>query len=242
MLSLVGWGLWRMLPDPTFAPVVLDEAGDDTAPATAPAAPPVGEQPAPADVAPTPAPPGDARAAAEPRAVPKEGEAWGLEDPESRRERLRERRAEFLAAARRDLREDERRGGHTIARHVGLTDAQLRERLERESISAASTYPDLDTAERVVGLTLRRHAQRVERWEALEGPRPNLALPFAAPMQRPLGRVLRRDATEVEDAHYAVVVLRWQPDGSYVLTSYPELAPRGPRRGRPGAPPAGNFR
>ena len=39
-----------------------------------------------------------------------------------------------------DLVADEAKGGHTLARHVERTDAQLRERLERErNISAAST-------------------------------------------------------------------------------------------------------
>jgi hypothetical protein len=141
------------------------------------------------------------------------------------------------APVRRDLQADEARGGHTIARHVGRTDAQLRERLARESISAASTYTDLDTAERVVGLTLRRHAARVQRWEAREGPRPNLVLPFAAPDQPPIGRVLQRGAREAVEAYAAVVVLRWRPDGSFVLTSYPEARPREPQRsGRRGGP------
>lgn len=141
------------------------------------------------------------------------------------------------AGARRDLRVDEERGGHTIARHVGRTDAQLRERLARESISAASTYTDLETAERVVGLTLQRHAGRLERWEARQGPRPNLVLPFVALDQPPIGRVLRRGATASVEAHAAVVVLRWRADGSYVLTSYPEERPReGRRDGRRGGP------
>jgi hypothetical protein len=43
---------------------------------------------------------------------------------------------------RRDLRADEALGGHTLARHVGKTDAELAARLKREpQISAASTTP-----------------------------------------------------------------------------------------------------
>lgn len=46
-------------------------------------------------------------------------------------------------AVRYDLERDERRGGHTLSRHVGRSDADLRERLSRErQISAASTYTD----------------------------------------------------------------------------------------------------
>src|SRR5688572_22239367 len=59
------------------------------------------------------------------------------------------------AAGRRDLTADESRGGHTLARHVGRSDEQLRERLQRErGISAASTYTDRDTAERIVTHTI----------------------------------------------------------------------------------------
>lgn len=121
-----------------------------------------------------------------------------------------------------DLEADEARGGHTIARHVGRTEAQLRARLKRESISAASTYPDLDTAERVVSLTLRESAARVRRWTARSGPRANLALRYRARDGLPVGMVLRRSADRAVDALGAVVVLRWSEDGPYVLTSYPE--------------------
>jgi len=59
-----------------------------------------------------------------------------------------------------DLERDEKRGGHTLARHVGRSDADLGERLRRErQISAASTYTDRATAERVVALALAQ--QRV---------------------------------------------------------------------------------
>src|SRR5687767_5324142 len=64
--------------------------------------------------------------------------------------------------ARRDLAQDESRGGHTLARHVGKSDEDLRERLARErGISAASTYGDRATAETVVARTLAQQSQRV---------------------------------------------------------------------------------
>lgn len=126
----------------------------------------------------------------------------------------------------RDLREDERRGGHTLERHVGKTDEELRARLRRERrISAASTYTDLATAERVVGETLDRARRRVERWAARTGRRPNLALDFDGDPRVVIGRSLRRGDAAVEDCHDAVVVLRWdEASGDYVvLTSYPEV-------------------
>src|SRR5437660_1123632 len=54
----------------------------------------------------------------------------------------------------RDLSIDEAKGGHTLARHVGRTDAELRDRLRREQISSASTYTDRAAAEHAVGAAL----------------------------------------------------------------------------------------
>jgi hypothetical protein len=128
--------------------------------------------------------------------------------------------------ARRDLSADERRGGHALARHVGKSDEDLLARLLREPrISAASTYPDRATAERVVGETLEREVARLERWRARQGPRPNLALDYEGTPAVVIGRSLRRGRDRAEQCHDAVVVLRWDDAENeyYVLTSYPEV-------------------
>lgn len=121
-----------------------------------------------------------------------------------------------------DLERDEQRGGHTIARHVGRTDAQLRARLAREGIAAASTYPDLETAERIVAQALAENERRVGRWIDRRGPRSNLAIRYRARAGLPTGRMLRRGDDAPQDVTGAVVVLRWRDDAFYVLTSYPE--------------------
>ena len=60
------------------------------------------------------------------------------------------------AVDRYDLARDEARGGHTLSRHVGRTDEELRERLRRErNISAASTWTDREAAETTVVEALR---------------------------------------------------------------------------------------
>ena len=85
-----------------------------------------------------------------------------------------------LESPRRDLSVDEQRGGHTLARHVGRTDQQLRQRLaDQPNISAASTYNDRETAELTVGAILEQHASRVASWTTRRGSRPNLALRVA---------------------------------------------------------------
>jgi hypothetical protein len=129
------------------------------------------------------------------------------------------------AAARRDLQQDERLGGHTIARHVGKTEADLRARLSRERISAASTYTDLETAETVVHATLEASAARLESWRARTGRRPNLALRHSGARDVPIGHALERGGFVPVPCYDAVVVLRWREDLGqfYVLTSYPEV-------------------
>ena len=124
-----------------------------------------------------------------------------------------------------DLARDEARGGHTLARHVGRTDAQLRERLQREQISAASTYPDRATAERVVARTLAQQRSRVDQWLARKGSRPNLALDYRGDRKETIGRSLTRRTPQTIPCSDAVVVLRWDGNrGFIVLTSYPEAS------------------
>ena len=126
---------------------------------------------------------------------------------------------------RRDLSVDESRGGHTLARHVGRTDDQLRQRLRSQpNISAASTYPDRETAELVIGAILEAESSRIRSWARRTGSRPNLALRTKTPRGPPVGRVLERGGKAPTEAHHAVVVLRWDAaaDSYYVLTSYPE--------------------
>jgi Bacterial CdiA-CT RNAse A domain len=128
-------------------------------------------------------------------------------------------------APRRNLAVDEGRGGHTLARHVGRTDLELRDRLKREPhISAASSYVDRAAAELMVGLALDRERGRLESWERRHGSRPNLVLHVDAPRGPPIGRVLARGASTAVPAASALVVLRWDVEAGnfFVLTSYPE--------------------
>jgi hypothetical protein len=125
----------------------------------------------------------------------------------------------------RDLARDEAMGGHTLARHVGRTDEQLRQRLAREpGISAASTYTDRATAERVVAETLTQAVSRVRDWTARRGSRPNLALHYRSPDGRTIGSSIDRGGSRSRPCEGAIVVLRWdERRGTYfVLTSYPE--------------------
>lgn len=121
----------------------------------------------------------------------------------------------------RDLANDEAAGGHTIERHVAKSDAELRARLKAEpDISAASTYTDLATAERVVAQVIEKKRPEIRKWENREGSRPNLALRLD--LGETIGRSMAQGKTTAKDVEDAVVVLRWNGNSWYVLTSYPE--------------------
>ena len=130
--------------------------------------------------------------------------------------------APFTSAAR-DLSQDESAGGHTLRKHVGRTDAELRERLEHErDISAASTWNDRESAEAAVGAAMGEQNDKISRWLARDR-HPNLVLDYDGDPAHPFGRTLRRGEDTVEPCSHAIVVLKWDPPNSYhVLTAYPE--------------------
>ncbi len=136
----------------------------------------------------------------------------------------------------RDLSVDESRGGHTLARHVGQTDAALRERLAREpGISAASTYTDRAIAETTVGRVLAEQAPRIQTWAERKGNRPNLALSYKGSAKQIIGRTLPRGRREAIPSTDAVVVLRWDGRGflrAHQLSRGAAMTPSARRRDR----------
>lgn len=121
-----------------------------------------------------------------------------------------------------DLSSDEQHGGHTLQRHIGKSDEDLRERLRREpSISAASTYTDRATAERAIGEALKQNDSKIQHWIGRGQRRPNLVLDYTDPKD-PIGRTMNRGAIGSVPCDHAIVVLKADGDTYYVLTSYPE--------------------
>lgn len=121
------------------------------------------------------------------------------------------------------LAQDEAAGGHTLRKHVGRTDAELRERLQRErNISAASTWNDRDSAEAAIGDALAQQNSRISRWLERDS-HPNLVLDYDGDSAHPFGRTLRRGEDRVQPCAHAVIVLKWDgPNTYHVLTAYPE--------------------
>jgi hypothetical protein len=127
------------------------------------------------------------------------------------------------AAGGYDLQRDEQLGGHTLRKHVGRSDEELRERLEQEPhISAASTWTNTELAEQTVAAVLRDQATRIAQWQARGERRANLALHYNA--HREVGRSLGRGAPQPVPCTAAVLVLKANGDGFYVVTTYPEAA------------------
>jgi hypothetical protein len=121
----------------------------------------------------------------------------------------------------RDLQADEKRGGHTIARHIGKSDDELRARLKAEpDISAASTWRDYPIAARSIQRVLDAKRSDIEKWEKRSGSRPNLVLRMD--LGEVVGRSIEQGESRSVEVRDAVVVLRWDGSGWYVLTSYPE--------------------
>jgi hypothetical protein len=124
-----------------------------------------------------------------------------------------------------DLSSDEALGGHTLGRHVGKSDVELIERLQREpQISSASTYTDRSTAESVVAAALRSDNRAFASWRERSGPRPNFVLRYRA--DRVIGRSVVRGGSRSVPCDRALIILRWDERRQryYVLTSYPEAS------------------
>jgi CDI toxin RNase A-like protein len=139
------------------------------------------------------------------------------------RESFREEKHTASAAVR-DLSQDEAAGGHTLRKHVGRTDDELRQRLRHErNIAAASTWTDRETAERAVADAIEQNREKIDRWLNRSGGHPNLVIDYDGDPSRPIGRTLHRDSDQAAPCSHASVVLKWSgPNEYYVLTSYPE--------------------
>ena len=121
------------------------------------------------------------------------------------------------------LKAHEARGGHTLARHVGRTHEQLRERLRNEQKSEVSTFDDLAGAERWVARALYEQRSAVSAWLAA-GAWTDMAVTWRA--GEVVGQVLRAGAAEPVPGHTVHVVLyvsKRFPEGFAVRTAYVRL-------------------
>jgi filamentous hemagglutinin len=115
-------------------------------------------------------------------------------------------------------------GGHTIARHVGLAEAQLSARLIADPyLPAASTFANLAGAELAIAEALDAHAANVNIWVGVTGNKP-LVVTHALP-NTTQGTILVRGATNPTSASALRVVLKRDssmPCRYRIQTAYPE--------------------
>jgi hypothetical protein len=128
-----------------------------------------------------------------------------------------------IRAGRISLMEQELAGGHTIARHVGRSEAQLRARLAAErNIPAASSFGSLRAAESAVSEVVRANAGAVRQWatKAAVGDRFRVTHSFS----RVIGYGVVRTTNRLEEMKKVIVVLekaKVQGKVYFVLTSFP---------------------
>lgn len=110
--------------------------------------------------------------------------------------------------------------GHTLARHVGRTLEQLRQRLRDEDKREVSTFPDLATADRAVAQTLFERQAEVRRWLE-DGARGDQDV--SARLAAPVGEVLFAGEARTKPGRTVKVVLfpsRQFAEGFGIRTAY----------------------
>jgi len=119
------------------------------------------------------------------------------------------------------IRQNEERGGHILAKHVGKSEAQLSKRLEAEpSLKTASSFRDESTAEQAIASAIDNNQSTIDRW--LKKPRrEKLVIEYES--ESSMGTSLKRGTSVARPSNVATIVLQPDSDGGfYVLTAYLE--------------------
>lgn len=115
-------------------------------------------------------------------------------------------------------------GGHTIARHVARTEAQLRTRLaSQRRISAASSFRSLEEAEKVVSIAIRHNKKVIKEWarSALAGQTKTISFDAG----RSIGYGVVRSSGNLVEMNNVLVVLQKVQDQNriyFIVTAYPK--------------------
>ncbi|WP_345415915.1 RNase A-like domain-containing protein, partial [Halioxenophilus aromaticivorans] len=113
--------------------------------------------------------------------------------------------------------------GHTIRRHVGKSDQRLLKRFDSEpDILGSSTYPDIETAQRVVGNVLSKNQAKVREWLSNSAKR---RLTLNETLDYEVGRVIPQGAKTSQPSNKSFVLLIKDPiapKGYRVHTSFPK--------------------
>jgi hypothetical protein len=132
-------------------------------------------------------------------------------------------RVAAIRAGRISLAAHEAQGGHTIARHVGRTETELRARLaSQKSIPAASSFQTLAQAEHAVTKGLQANRVAIAQWARTATPGAKQAFVWAS--SSPVGQGVVRATGRLTQMSRVRIVLKQQAiQGKlyYVLTAFP---------------------
>ncbi|WP_442800993.1 RNase A-like domain-containing protein [Serratia rubidaea] len=115
-------------------------------------------------------------------------------------------------------------GGHTIARHVGLTKEQLAERLKNPRIRKASSFNSLRSAEIAISSALKANKEWIRLWAINPRGRPNLELTHI--MGTEIGYGLAKDFPRIVKTAKLKVILHHQEFNGkpyFILTAFPDF-------------------
>ncbi|PFJ18127.1 hypothetical protein COD67_07415 [Bacillus cereus] len=114
------------------------------------------------------------------------------------------------------------KNGHTIERHVGKTEEELKKRLSTDKVSAASTYYDKETATKAVKDSLKQHDKEIQDW--LKNSK-EARLVLNTTHSFPVGKTVIKKNMSVKDKLVkTVTVLARDKSGELgfkIITSYP---------------------
>jgi hypothetical protein len=117
-----------------------------------------------------------------------------------------------------------RLGGHTILKHIGKTEAELRARLLAQTgIPAASTFSSLEVAERTLYQALRANRAAVEAWARVAAPGARQAFFYTA--QETVGQGVVRASNslvQMSNVRFVLKMEAYQGKLYYILTAFPE--------------------
>lgn len=112
-------------------------------------------------------------------------------------------------------------GGHTLEKHVGKTEAELKQRLETDrGIAAASSFTNSSIAEAAIGEAISRNERPIASWLRSRGNR--YTIDYNA--NTIVGITLRRRASKATATSRLKIVFQRSsnlPPGYFILTAYP---------------------
>ncbi len=115
----------------------------------------------------------------------------------------------------------EEAGSHLIERHVGKSEQDLIDRLNRENISASSSFRDLQAAEHFVAATIAENQAQVDAWVDGQG---GNRLVLEERFDASTGISVKRGDTQAEDVFSVKLVLERSDKlgiGYRIVTGYP---------------------